>query len=177
MPTKRLLHTLMLGPAAVLLTQAAQTEPAIYQDDILSIAVGAVISQEGNVYYGDIQLSRSSDGRFTITAASERPLVNIDSVDVQIMESFPVQVSLAIAGSKSVPCVDLEEAAVVRQGNAFTVVMAETVLGPAESCIAVIDPFEATLSLDVAGLAADTYTVDVNGVETEFTLDLDNTGL
>ena len=54
------------------------------------------------------------------------------------------------------------------------VVLAETKLGPAESCIAVTDPFETSVTLDVLDLPAGTYTVKVNGVTAEFTIDMDN---
>ena len=92
------------------------------------------------------------------------------------IESFPVQVSATVSGNKSVPCVNLLPAAVSRKDSVFTVVMAETVLGPAETCIAVLEPFETSVSLDVLGLSAGTYTVIVNGVSAEFTLDSDNVG-
>ena len=79
--------------------------------------------------------------------ATLQNLVMVDSVEVLLLESFPVQVSITVAGNKSVPCVELQPVAVSREGDLFTVVIAETSLGPAETCIAVLDPFELSVAL------------------------------
>ena len=90
------------------------------------------------------------------------------------MESFPLQVSLSVSGFLSVPCVELLGPAVSYTEGLFQVVLAESTMGPAETCIAVIEPFETRVPLEVAGLPAGTYTVDVNGQQAEFTFDMDN---
>lgn len=149
-------------------------QPATFSDDVLSIPQAVLIDSTDPVYYANVQLTDNGDGTLSVTAGEQQNLVSVDSVQVMIMESFPVQVSISVSGNKSVPCVELLPAAVARKDNVFTVVMAETVLGPAESCIAVLDPFEEVVSLDVLGLSAGDYTVVVNGVEAEFTLDMDN---
>lgn len=149
-------------------------QPATFVDDVLTIPQAVLIDAAESVYYADVQLTDNGDGTLTVVAGETQNPVNVDSVEVLIMESFPVQVSVAVSGNLSVPCVELLPAAVARKGNEFTVVLAETVLGPAETCIAIIEPFETTVSLDVLGLAAGDYTVLVNGVEAEFTLDMDN---
>lgn len=149
-------------------------QPATFSDDVLSIPQAVLIDATDPVYYANVQLTDNGDGTLSVTAGEQQNLVSVDSVQVMIMESFPVQVSISVSGNKSVPCVELLPAAVARKDNVFTVVMAETVLGPAESCIAVLDPFEEVVSLDVLGLSAGDYTVVVNGVEAEFTLDMDN---
>jgi inhibitor of cysteine peptidase len=41
-------------------------------------------------------------------------------------------------------------------------------------CIQVFAPFEETITLEVYGLTAGTYTVDVNGVQSTFDLEVDN---
>ena len=149
-------------------------QPAIFTDDVLSIPQAALIDSANSVYYANVQLTDNGDGTLSVTAGEPQNLVSVDAVQVMIMESFPVQVSVSVSGNKSVPCVELLPAAVARTDNVFTVVLAETVLGPAESCIAVLDPFEVSVSLDVLGLSAGDYTVMVNGVEASFTLDMDN---
>jgi inhibitor of cysteine peptidase len=46
---------------------------------------------------------------------------------------------------------------------------------PADAiCTQVLGSFEETIALEVEGLPAGTYTVDVNGVIGSFTLDVDN---
>ncbi|MEQ8315459.1 MAG: hypothetical protein RL839_08350 [Gammaproteobacteria bacterium] len=165
----------LFGVVLSLNVQPMVAQPATFEDGILTIPHAALIDGMSPVYYSNVQLSSNADGSLSVVAGEPQNLVTVDSVEVMIMESFPVQVSLAVSGNKSVPCVELLPAAVSRSGNQFSVVMAESVLGPAESCIAVIDPFEQSVSLDVEGLPAGTYNVDVNGVSAEFTLDMDNT--
>lgn len=63
-----------------------------------------------------------------------------------------------------------------REGDLFTVVVAETSLGSAETCTAVLDPFELSVALDVLGLSAGTYRVNVNGAEAQFSLDAEYVG-
>lgn len=103
-------------------------------------------------------------------AAQKSNLVHVETVVANVAESLPVQVTLTVSGNKSVPCVALQSPAIFREESSFTVVLAETSLGPAETCIAVLDPFETSIPLDVSGLTAGSYTVTVNGVETSFQL-------
>lgn len=75
-----------------------------------------------------------------------------------------------MTGNKSIPRVDLQTPAIFRDESTFTVVLAETTLGPAETCIAVIDPFVTNITLDVAALDSGIHSVSVNGVEASFSL-------
>lgn len=168
------MNKLFLGVFVLVLTQSLFGQPAIYQDNLLTIPQGAIIDADNPAYYKNIILSNDGNGNFTLIAAQNRNLVVVDSVDVLILESFPVQVWVAISGSKSVPCVELETPAVSRKGSLFTVVLAETQLAPVEFCIDIIGQFETSVALDVLGLEAGTYMVRVNGMEAEFTLDIDN---
>ena len=151
-------------------------QPAILRDNILTIPLAASLDGDSPVYYANVQLNANSDGSLTAIGGEQQNLMAVDTVQIMLMELFPVQVSATVSGNKSVPCVNLLPAAVSRKDSVFTVVMAETVLGPAETCIAVLEPFETSVSLDVLGLSAGTYTVVVNGVSAEFTLDSDNVG-
>ncbi len=150
--------------------QLAAAQPATYENSVLSIPQGAALVDGVPTYYNDIQLVSDIEGNFTVTAAEKRNLVAVDSVVVNVAESLPVQVSVTVAGNKSIPCVNLQTPAIFRNQTEFTIALAETVLGPAESCIAVLEPFETTIALDVEGLASDDYTVKVNGVIAEFSL-------
>lgn len=157
-----------------LISIQALAQPATYQNEVFTIPQGAVLDPDNPSYYNDIQLSDNGDGSFQLVNAQNANLVSVDSFIINIMESFPVQVSVTVSGNKSVPCVELQSPAIGRQDDQFIVVLAETTLGPAESCIAIIDPFETTFSLDVEGLSAGTYSVNINGVSNEFSLDVDN---
>lgn len=159
----------------LIISQLAIGQPATLQGTVLTIPQGAVIDNDNPTYFTDIQLSFEGNGNFRMVGAQATNLVAVDSVQSTILEPFPVQVNITVTGNKSVPCVELLPPAISRQDNLFVVVLAETQLGPAESCIAVIDPFETTFALDVTELPAGIYTVRVNGkMENVFTLELDN---
>jgi hypothetical protein len=162
------------GLFALVMSQLAMGQPATFQDDVLIIPQGAVIDSDNPTFFTNIQLSQGDDGQFKLADAQENNLATIDTVQIVILESFPVQINVSVTGNKSVPCVELLTPAIARKDNLFVVVLAETLLGPAESCIAMIDPFETSFALDVSGLPAGTYTVRVNGaVDETFTLDAD----
>lgn len=166
----------LTGLIAFGLLAQSNAQPAIYQNQSLQIPQAVALGQDGPAYFADVKLSTNPDGSLSVVDATLQNLVMVDSVDVLLLESFPVQVSITVAGNKSVPCVELQPVAVSREGDLFTVVIAETSLGPAETCIAVLDPFELSVALDVLGLSAGTYRVNVNGTEAQFSLDVDNVG-
>lgn len=97
----------------------------------------------------------------------------VDGVDVLIMESFPVQVRLIIHGNLPDACSQISEVKQAQIGNTFTIDLVVT-RDPLAKCAQVLTPFEQSVALDVAGLPAGTYTVEVEGVTTSFTLDVDN---
>lgn len=97
----------------------------------------------------------------------------VDNVDVLIMESFPVQVRVMIQGNLPDACSEITEVQQTRSGSIFTIDLIVT-RDPLAKCAQVLTPFEQSVALDVAGLPAGTYSVDVEGVTTSFTLDVDN---
>ncbi|HKK83358.1 MAG TPA: hypothetical protein VJ958_03930 [Atribacterota bacterium] len=99
-------------------------------------------------------------------------LATVTEIDILILESFPVQVHVVAKGYLPNPCTQIDEIIKSREGNDFTVtIKTKTSPGP---CIQVIQPFEETIPLDVYGLPAGTYNVNVNGIEDSFTFDIDN---
>jgi hypothetical protein len=168
------MEKLLLGLFVLVMSQLAVGQPATLQDNVFTIPQGAVIDNDSPSFFTDIQLSHEGSGYFKLADAKTNNLVTIDTVQIAILESFPVQVNVNVTGNKSVPCVELLTPAISRKDNLFVVVLAETLLGPEASCIAMIDPFEISFPLDISGLPAGTYTVRVNGVaEATFTLDTD----
>lgn len=164
-----LIVTLVCGLLAVYTPASAQI--AVYRDGKLSIPAGVVLNSSGQFYYKEIVLQADSAGKLQVLAASLRPLTYVDSVTPAVVETTDSRsVTLRIAGNRSVPCVGLEPAAVTRKDAEFTVLLAETVMGPAESCIAVLAPFEISVSLDVTGLQAGSYKVSVNDKQATFVL-------
>ena len=169
--------TICFAAMLAVISTTLSAAPAVFTKGEMVIPEGAVISGKSNAYYSDITLAMDELGSLIITGANKNSLVSVETVEVLIMESFPLQVSLSVSGFLSVPCVKLLSPAVSFADNQFTVVLAESTLGPAETCIAVTEPFQHSIALDVANLSAGTYAVNVNGIEAEFTLDLDNSPL
>lgn len=167
------LFSLLLSVASLFLLflENGLAQTAIFKDGILSIPHAAVMKSDGVDYFSNVQLQADNDGGFKLVAAQQQNLVDIESIVVNVMESFPVaQVSVVVTGNKSLPCTKLLEPGMLLDNGTFTIALAESTLGPAETCIAIIDPFETTIDLDVRGLAAGSYSVVVNGTTADFTL-------
>jgi len=98
---------------------------------------------------------------------------DVESIEVLILESFPVQVNVIASGTLPDACTTLNEPAPRQEGNTFVVNLTATRL-PEEVCSQAIVPFDKVIQLDVEGLSAGTYTVSVNGVTGTFTLETDN---
>ena len=99
-------------------------------------------------------------------------LASVDEIDILISESFPVQINVMARGNLPDPCTEISEVLQEREGNTFFATI-KTYRSPG-LCIQVIAPFEEIISLEVYGLLAGTYTVDVNGVQDTFDLEVDN---
>jgi hypothetical protein len=97
----------------------------------------------------------------------------VESVDVLILESFPVQVNARVTGNLPDLCTQLGEPVQAREGNTFTVTL-PTTREAGVPCAEALTPFEVTIALDVLDLPAGEYTVNVNGVTGTFTLQVDN---
>jgi hypothetical protein len=148
----------------------ANAEPAVYQDEVLTINEAVVIRDNGSTYFKNVRFEPNANGTWRFVSGTQRPLVGVDEITVVAEATNPPTVEVTVAGYKSVPCVELEPLGMSRSGDTFHVVIAETVMGPAESCIAMIDPFTLSFELDTFGLEAGAYKLNVNGKETEFDL-------
>lgn len=108
-----------------------------------------------------------SSDELTIQPAS------VDSVTVELLESFPVQVRVTAIGNLRNGCEEIYEVLAQRSENLFTVTM--NAASPKDAvCTQVLRPFKESFALDVSGLPAGTYTVNVNGVLQTFVLAVDN---
>jgi hypothetical protein len=124
----------------------------------------------------DTTIDSSPTAAPTVDEASNQPVrgqAQVDEVEVLILESFPVQVSVIARGELPDSCTRIDEIISQRAEDTFRVAIT-TLRQPDTVCTQVIVPFEQTIALDVAGLPAGTYTVSVNGVPATFTLDVDN---
>ena len=99
-------------------------------------------------------------------------LATVEKIDILTLESFPVQIFVIASGYLPNPCTEIGPIIQTREGNTFFVTI--KTYSSQDTCIQVIAPFEETIPLEVYGLSAGTYTVDVNGVRGSFVLEIDN---
>lgn len=91
--------------------------------------------------------------------------VEIESIDVLLAESFPVQVFVEVTGYLPDPCWEPQEPVVREQGPRFEVeIVAERDAG--EMCAQAIEPYQHNIALGT--MDPGTYVVSVNGTEQEF---------
>jgi hypothetical protein len=97
-------------------------------------------------------------------------VATVERVDVQILESMPVQVQVVVRGQlPDAGCTTIGSVDQVREGNEFRLTLVTTT-DPLALCAQALTPFEHIVSLDVLDLPAGSYVVDVHGVEATFEL-------
>ena len=99
-------------------------------------------------------------------------LASVDEIDILILESFPVQINVIAKGYLPDPCTEISEILQEKEGDTFFITI--KTYRPPGPCIQIITPFEVKIPLNVYGLPAGTYTVEVNGVQAIFDLKVDN---
>jgi inhibitor of cysteine peptidase len=97
----------------------------------------------------------------------------VEDVEVRLLESFPLQVQLHVEGYLPDGCTEIDSTKVELRENHFTVTIM-TARPVDMACTEAIEAFELNIPLDVYGLPAGEYTVDVNSVEASFTFKQDN---
>ena len=100
--------------------------------------------------------------------------VTVEEMSVNIMESFPVQVSVSLSGYLPDGCTELHEITAQREDQTFTIEIVTRRPAGDVACTMAIEPFEENLALDVEGLPAGEYTVRYGDLIQTFTLDVDN---
>ncbi|MCK4309043.1 MAG: hypothetical protein KAW42_03595 [Candidatus Atribacteria bacterium] len=99
-------------------------------------------------------------------------LALVDEIDILILESFPVQINVIARGNLPDPCTEISEVLQEREGDTFFITI--KTYRPPGLCIQVLAPFKEIIPLEVYGLPAGTYSVDVNGIQDTFDLEVDN---
>ena len=97
----------------------------------------------------------------------------IESLQVNILESFPVQVRATVSGNLSDGCTSLVSINVQQEDNTF-LIDPVTNYDAQMACIQVLVPFSETVSLSVEGLPSGTYTVMADGLSEDFRLEIVN---
>ncbi len=97
----------------------------------------------------------------------------VETIQVMTLESFPVQMQVVAQGYLPDSCTEINEIKTEREENNFNINISTK--RPKEAvCTEAIVPFNETIPLDVQGLKAGNYTVNVNGVKGSFELAIDN---
>ncbi|MCE7984968.1 MAG: alpha/beta fold hydrolase [Caldilinea sp. CFX5] len=114
-----------------------------------------------------IRLAAGSAAGQSQTGATTPGLAVVDSITINQGTSQSVQV--VVQGNLPDGCTTLGEADVARTGEQFAVTLPTS--RPADAfCTQALVPFAETIPLDVTGLPAGDYVVNVNGVSESFTL-------
>jgi len=99
-------------------------------------------------------------------------IATVEEIDIMILESFPVQVHLVASGYLPDPCTKIHQITQEMEDYHFSVTI--TTYRSPGVCIQIIAPFEEIIPLEVYGLPAGTYMVEVNEVQGTFDLEIDN---
>jgi len=100
---------------------------------------------------------------------------DVQEIQVNLLESFPLQVSVTIRGMLPDGCTGIHGTQVERDLEKGTFDITILTERPKDAvCIQVLTPFETTVPLDVLGLPAGTYLVNVYEQFASFTFDQDN---
>jgi hypothetical protein len=111
----------------------------------------------------------------TPTPASHNE-ATINSVEILLLELFPVQANAVVRGSLPSNCVTVEKIDQQRTNSNFLLMVTTSRLTDT-MCVEQPQLFEETVALDVMGLPAGTYMVSANGVNSQsqaFTFVVDN---
>jgi uncharacterized protein YgiM (DUF1202 family) len=97
-------------------------------------------------------------------------VVVVQSVEIQILESWPIQIHIIIRGQlPDAGCTTISSANQVRDGNTFKLTLITTT-DPLALCAQALTPFEQVVALDVNNSPAGRYIVNVHGIEQTFDL-------
>lgn len=97
----------------------------------------------------------------------------VESVAVSTTATFPVQINALVRGSLPTACVEITKIQQRQAGDQIWLTIATRSRLDRRFCAAVLTPFEETVALDLAGLAAGDYQVVVQARQAGFTLTAD----
>ena len=123
---------------------------------------------------GDESLSPTEASSESLTGEFITGKANVESVEILVLESFPVQVNVVARGHHPDGCTQISNAEQDSIGE-FTISFTIFAVRPTDvDCTQENVPFEETFPLDVEGLPAGNYTVEVNDITGSFELEVDN---
>lgn len=105
----------------------------------------------------------------------DRGRAEVDMVNIEMLESFPVQARVVVNGQLPDGCTEISTSSIDYDEASHTFMLELRTQRPIDAvCTEALVPYTEFIPLDIVGLAAGTYTVDVNGVTNTFTLAIDN---
>ncbi len=155
---------------AMLAALPLHAEPAVYQDEVLTLAEVLVQGSHGPALYGNVQLERNQDGTFSIIGREVLPIADVQSISVEKDQYPPGTVVVVVQGFKSMPCIDVAEATVSRVGNTFHFAFRE--LPPPDNvrCITRVEPMMEAFGIQTTDLEPGEYEIVYGEMHVAFTL-------
>lgn len=174
--------SLLIAAGVLSLIDTAAADNPVYLPDTKVLTLPAVESMGRPGFYQDVKVEYAQEGLWRLADGREGVAVEeIETVELIVTGSTPVQVFLKISGTFMSGCPALGQINYRLDGNAFEVAVDyqdnNWLRDPnGVVCLAVAVPFSRTLPLPVYGLDAGDYTYTVNGEHTgSFTLETPNT--
>ena len=99
----------------------------------------------------------------------------VDSIDILLLESFPLQVHASLKGNLPDGCTKIGEVVQTYDSATRTFTLDVQTLRPkGMACTLAVVPYEKNVALEVYGLPKGTYTVNANGMTATFEFTSDN---
>jgi inhibitor of cysteine peptidase len=115
------------------------------------------------------------DATIPVNSDESQQRVYIDTIQTNIMESFPLQVSVTINGNLPDGCTSIINSKTNFDSNKNTFTIQIFTERPKDlMCTQALVPFTETIPLDVYGFPAGIYTVNAYQLSTTFKFDFDN---
>ena len=99
---------------------------------------------------------------------------HVEEMAVNIMESYPVQVSVNLVGYLPDGCTQIDEIKANREEEVFTIEIITKRPSGNIACTMALVPFDVNFPLDIEGIPAGEYVVEVQDLQQTFNLEIDN---
>ncbi|PAV11117.1 hypothetical protein ASJ81_11470 [Methanosarcina spelaei] len=130
-------------------------------------------TESGNITNDSQGITETNNSHGTTGGDYIYGTAKVESVQIATLESFPVQIQVIAKGYLPDGCTEIDEIKNESKGNVFNINISTK--RPKDAlCTQATKNFTETIPLEVRGLKAGNYTVNVNGVTESFELPVDN---
>jgi inhibitor of cysteine peptidase len=130
-------------------------------------------TESGNITNDSQGITETNNSHGTTGGDYIYGTAKVESVQIATLESFPVQIQVIAKGYLPDGCTQIDEIKNESKGNVFNINISTK--RPKDAlCTQATKNFTETIPLEVRGLKAGNYTVNVNGVTESFELPVDN---